>query len=137
MTVLRFRRQIETLIGDLIGEYTLPNLVQTPAIRFREGEEPIDENVAVEGLEVILETSSPARVGNQYSGAIYSPMYAVRLVQWSGSNYEEAVERIVSTYDNHEFTPTRVPPEIGPTKQCVIFIQSSAVIEAGYKYTAP
>jgi hypothetical protein len=137
MNILLFRRQIETLIGDLIGEYTMPNLVKTPAIRFREGEEQLDENIAVEGLEVIIEIPLPKASKALYSGTPVWPIYHVRLVQWSGYGFDEAVARIVETYDNNSLIPIKVPGELGPSKQCIISIYSSTPRMGQIKYQAP
>jgi hypothetical protein len=137
MSILLFRRQIETLLSDLIGEYTLPNGQQTPAIRVREGEEQLDENTAVEGLEVIIEVYFPEGSRALYSGVPQWPIYHVRLVQWSDFNFDEAVLRLRSTYDNSRTIPLSVPAEIGPTRQCIVAIKSSSPYMSELKMEAP
>jgi hypothetical protein len=137
MSILLFRRQIETLLAGLIGEYTLPSLQKTPAIRVREGNEQLDENVAVEGLEVVIEVSMPQRMKALYSGVPYWPIYHVRLVQWDGYNFDEALQRLITTYDNSRHIPLNVPAEIGPSKQCIVEIKSSNSILGTMKMEAP
>lgn len=125
MSIRIFRTQIETLLAGLIGDYTRPSGATTPAIEFRDGNEPLDENTAVEGLEVILELGNPLSSTPVYSGVPQRTVYIVRLVQWSGYNYEEALLAIKKAYANCRVIPINVPPEIGPTKQCMIEIPSS------------
>lgn len=137
MTNLIFRKQIETVLDGLIGEYTLSPGVLTPAIRFREGEEQLDENIAVSGLEVVFEVSSPAKGRPLYSGVPLQKRYAVKLIQWSGDSYDEAVERLLLAYPNNSYFLINTPPGLGPTKQCHIEIMSSSFSMPQYTIDAP
>ena len=137
MNILLFRKQIETLLYGLIGEYTLSPGVTTPSVRVREGEEHLDENIAVSGLEVILEISDSMAQRPIYSGIPTQGRYGVRLVQWSGSDYDQAVQRIRSAYPTHSFFPIRPPVGLGPSKQCLIEVLSSTFVVPEFTIEAP
>jgi hypothetical protein len=137
MNILAFRKQIETVLIGLIGEYVLSPGVVTPSIRAREGEEQLDENIAVSGLEVILEIADSISTRPLYSGIPTQGRYAVRLVQWSGSDYTEAVQRIRSAYPGHSYFPIRPPVGLGPSRQCLIEISSSTFVVPEFNIQAP
>jgi hypothetical protein len=137
MSILLFRQQIEVALSGLIGEYTLPNSTQVPAIRFRDGDEQLDENIAVEGLEVIIEIANPRPLAPVYEGVPTKTVYHVRMVQWSGYNYDNAVMALTGKYDGSFVIPVNIPAGLGPTKQCIVSIDSSTVNLGGVKFYAP
>jgi hypothetical protein len=137
MSIILFRKQIEVALSGLIGEYTLPNLTQTPAIRFREGQEQLDENIAVSGLEVVIEIANPKMLSPLYAGTPRKTLYHVWLVEWSGYNYDEAVMNLTGRYDGSYVIPITIPPELGPTKQCIVAIESSTTNLGAIKFYAP
>lgn len=135
--LLIFRRQIETLIGHLVGEYTLANGYLTPAVSVREGNESLDPDTKVDGLEVIIDSSGdPQRKPLQYNENPGFIVYNVRLVQWSGENLTEAKALIESAY-GIKGSDIPVPEEIGPSKQALIQIPSSTNYVSDYRYVAP
>lgn len=132
-----FRKQVETLIGDLLGQYVLSNGATRDSIDFREGNEPLDENTAVSGLEVILGTEAPVKEAPSYDGFAIRDIYTIRMVQWTDFNYDEAVKRILKAYDNATIATISVPPGLGPQKQCLIRIPSSSFDIGEIKIVAP
>jgi hypothetical protein len=124
MNLLRFRRQIETLLSDLLGTYILQNGYITPSVTAREGNEPLDPGISVSGLEVILEIGTSKRSRDCYENTAVYPTYIVRLVQWSEGNLTEAKGRIEAAY-NVKGQDVPVPEDLGPSKQAFIEIKSS------------
>jgi hypothetical protein len=137
MSILLFRAQVETILFGLIGERTLANGAQDPAISFVNGAEQLDESVSVSGLEVILKLLDRKTSKILYDGASTQVVYGISLTQWSGNNYEEAVLRILSAYPLAKSYPIRVPSGLGPTKQCLIEISSSTFAMGDYIVQAP
>ena len=126
MTALQVRRQLEPIVKDLVGSYTLPNTQVVPAIYVLEGSRETDPDLGVEGTEIIIEEIVPTvRSANLYNSTPVSRQYTVRLVQWSGSELNRIAETIVGCFNGATIAPIAVPEEIGPTKQAIITIPSS------------
>jgi hypothetical protein len=136
MDLQLFRKQIEALVGNLVGEYVLTNGFITPAISGREGNESLDENTSVEGLEIVLSTSAESTNVSQYECRPVAGFYIVSLIQWSDSNLPLAKAIIESAYGVRG-VDIAVPEEIGPTIQARIKIQSSTFVQSGFSMIAP
>lgn len=136
MNLLLFRKQIETLVGHLLGEYVLANGFVTPAISAREGNESLDENTSVEGLEIVISTSAETTNISQYEARPVAGFYIVSLIQWTDSNLSIAKAIIESAYGVRG-VDISVPEEIGPTVQARIKIQSSTFVQSGVSMIAP
>jgi hypothetical protein len=139
VNLLLFRRQIETLVGHLAGEYVLANGFVTPAISAREGSESLDENTSVQGLEIVITTSAETRDIKQYEGIPVAGYYIVSLIQWSTEtdvNIQTAKALIESAY-GVKGVGINVPEDVGPTMQAQIKIQSSTYLQSGVLMIAP
>jgi hypothetical protein len=139
LNLLLFRRQIETLVGHLVGEYVLANGYITPAISAREGNESLDENTSVQGLEIVITTSAESTDIKQYEYIPVAGYYIVSLIQWSsetGTNIQAAKALIESAYGVRGVN-INVPEDVGPTMQAMIKIQSSTYVQSGILMIAP
>ena len=105
MTILELRETIDTLLADLVGQYTLPNGTKTPAI-YVDGKYGVPKSWKVKGLEVTM---------RQYPNRSYRPLmgtvqitkrWEVFLSQYSPSaeTLETALDRIVRHFPDAQFS---------------------------------
>ena len=137
MSGLLVRKQIEHLVADIVGEYTLPNYVTAPAIYVLEGTRELDPDLKIEGTEIIIEEMPSNVLGYLYSRNLVSKTYQLRLVQWSGAELNAIADRLLGYYFGATITVQSVPEEMGPSKQALITIPSSSFNESPYSILAP
>lgn len=88
MDVLTLRNNIEAVIEEFIGTYTLPSGAIVPAIAVLASGQPLNDNRMVSGLEVIIKRSPTSGQARMTFDSVNRVNYwTVYLVQWKGGSY--------------------------------------------------
>ena len=118
MNVLTLRTELETLLVDLLGVYTLGNGMTTPAVSVRAEGEMLPAKTTVSGLELVLLLDPELERVNAYKNQEAFRLWTLYLVDWAGSGVgESAAGRIVYAYPGTDVTTVRVPEGLGPKAQ--------------------
>lgn len=126
MQLLTFREELETLLADLLGTYTLANGAQVPAVSVRNTGEDSPPGMLVNGLELIIRRNPRLRFIERYDSSLAFRFLAVELLSWDGMDLTPAADLIVSAYPNAvatEVTTLEVPEGLGPQAQMRITLQ--------------
>lgn len=125
MDVLTLRQELETLLVDDLGSYTLGNGAVTPAIAVRATGEPQPPGTRVSGVEVILRRNPDLEPVNAYQREVAIRRWRVFLVDWEGDrNLDRLAGRIIYAYPGAEVETLNVPEGAGPQHQMRITIRT-------------
>lgn len=126
MQLLTFREELETLLADLLGTYTLANGAEVPAVSVRNTGELSPAGTVVSGLELIIQRNPRLKYVERYDTPLAFRLITVFLVSWDGSDPTPAADLIVNAYPNAvatEVTTIDVPEGLGPQAQMRITLQ--------------
>lgn len=126
MELLTLREELETLLADDLGTYTLANGIRTPAISVRAAGEPSPARTVVSGLECIIQKQPRPTTPRQYATTSPFLSYTVFLVGWDGTNLTPIATRITQHFASAlalEVTPLQVPQGQGPQNQMRLVLQ--------------
>lgn len=122
MDVLTLRQDLQTLLSDLVGEYSWTGGLTTLAIAVRSGDETLAPNTRVVGLEVVIDRVPSLDPQPAYSSPVVVQSWQVDLVQWSGSNLAEAQQRLAQAYPNAVFRSLPPSSTLGTLEQVQVRI---------------
>jgi hypothetical protein len=126
MELLTLREELETLLADYLGTYTLANNTRTPAISVRAAGESSPARTVVSGLECIIQKQPRLTQISQYSPAGAFRSYTIFLVSWDDSDITSTGELISNAFPTavtKELTNLQVPQGQGPQNQMRISLQ--------------
>jgi hypothetical protein len=127
MNLLDFRTELETLLADYIGQYTLANGVKTPSIAVREAGEGFPAGTTVEGIEVVIVREPEMIAQSQYRQKQALREWTVFLVDWGTELYslEDVSELIIFNYPSATSRTLTVPRGLGPENQMQMKIRTN------------
>ena len=108
MDLLTLREDLETLLVEELGEYTLSNGATTPAISVRSVGEAAPANTKVRGLECIISRQPNVNPISQYEPTFAFRNYTLYLVSWDSTELAPIAEKIIRGF------PTAVSGDIRP-----------------------
>jgi hypothetical protein len=118
MNVLTLRTELETLLVDLLGVYTLGNAMTTPAVSVRSVGESLPAKTSVSGLELVVMRDADLQRVNTYRRQQAFRLWTLYLVDWDGTGVAPtAASRILYAYPGTETTTLKVPEGLGPKAQ--------------------
>ena len=132
MDLLTLREELETLLADELGVYTLANDITTPAISVRAVGELTPAQTTVSGLECVIEKQAELALIRQYDPGPAFRRYTIYLVSWAAKDLSAVAQMVVRHFDtavSAELRPLRVPPGLGPQDQMRITLQFNPVPE--------
>jgi hypothetical protein len=125
MDVLTLRTELETVLVNYLGAYTLANGVKTPAISVRAAGESLPPNTAVRGLEVVILREPELVPVRQYRREQAFSRWTLYLVDWSGdTSLQEVGGVLISQYPGSNAVAINVPRGVGPRSQMRVDIQT-------------
>jgi hypothetical protein len=125
MDVLTLRTELETLLVDLLGEYTLGNGMKTPAVSVRSPGEALPAKTTVSGLELVILREPELDALPAYTKAEALRLWTLFLVDWQGGGgMTQAASRVVRDYPGTSVTEVRVPEGVGPQAQMRLRIRT-------------
>ena len=128
MDVLTLRSQIATVLGQVLGTYTLANGITTPAISVRDLGEGLVAGTTVTGLEVVILAQPELIPVRQYRSEQVQQDWSVFLVGWTaGVNVQEAAASLVANFGNTDVQTLSIAEGVGPRSQMQVTIRTSAV----------
>jgi hypothetical protein len=118
MKILELRSQIQELLTDEIGSYTLPGGVETPAIAVLDSGETISDRT-VTGLEIIIRRMPVKDEGKPMFDCVRTAKeWQVFLVQWQGEHkMQDAIDKLKQKFPNTRAIPVRVEKGSGIREQ--------------------
>ena len=126
MDVLTLREQLQTLLLEELGTYTLANGAQTPAVAVRATGEPMPTGTKVSGVELILRRNPDLEPVAAYQQEQSLRKWRVFLVDWQGTNnLDQLAGRIVYSYPGTEVQTVLVPEGAGPQHQLRLIITTN------------
>jgi hypothetical protein len=126
MELLTLREELETLLVDELGTYTLANGIVTPAISVRAVGELSPAGTVVRGMECIIEKQAELPVIMQYTAQRTFKRYTLYLVSWDGRDLTPASRLILEGFPQAvtaSIRPLRVPEGQGPQNQLRMVLQ--------------
>lgn len=125
MDVLTLRTELETVLVNYLGDYTLANGAKTPAISVRAAGESLPPNTAVKGLEVVILREPELVPVRQYRREQAFSRWTLYLVDWSGdTSLQEVGGVLLSQYPGSNAVAINVPRGVGPRSQMRVDIQT-------------
>jgi hypothetical protein len=126
-TLLDLRIELETLLADYLGQYTLANGVTTPALAVRENGESFQPGTKVDGIEVVIVREPDLIEQDQYRNKQALREWVVFLVDWGKALYPltEIAELILYNYPSATARTLSVPRGLGPEHQMQIRIRTN------------
>jgi hypothetical protein len=125
MDVLTLRTELETVLVNYLGAYTLANGVKTPAISVRAAGESLPPNTAVRGLEVVILREPELVPVRQYRQEQAFSRWTLYLVDWSGdTSLQEVGGVLIREYPGSNAVAINVPRGVGPRSQMRVDIQT-------------
>lgn len=123
MDVLTLRTDLETLLVDDLGRYTLANGVRTPAVAVRATGEPMPAGTRVEGVELVIRRNPDLEPVNAYQREVAVRRWRVFLVDWEGDRtLDQLAGKVVYAYPGSEVETLKVPEGAGPRHQMRVTI---------------
>lgn len=128
MALLTFRAEIEALLADWLGTYTLANSATTPALSVRAPGDPRPAGTTVAGLEVIIQrdpvlTPVPAYRDRPMLGA-----WVCWLVAWSDPESADGAAQLIAANYPTEIQPVDVLDGSGPQHQLRLLVRDVAAL---------
>ena len=125
MDVLTLRTELETVLVNYLGDYTLANGAKTPAISVRAAGESLPPNTTVTGMEVVILREPELLPVRQYSNEQAFSRWTLYLVDWSGdTSLQEVGGVLVREYPGSNAVLINVPRGVGPRSQMRVDIQT-------------
>jgi hypothetical protein len=125
MDVLTLRTELETVLVNYLGDYTLANGAKTPAISVRAAGESLPPNTTVTGMEVVILREPELVPVRQYSREQAFSRWTLYLVDWSGdTSLQEVGGVLISQYPGSNAVSINVPRGVGPRSQMRVDIQT-------------
>lgn len=126
MNVLSLRTELETVLVDALGTYTLANGVRTPAVSVRAVGESLPAGQRVTGLECVILREPELEVVRQYRREQAIARWTVYLVDWGGeASLQELAGRVIWAYPGSNAVAITVPKGVGPRSQMRLDIQTN------------
>jgi hypothetical protein len=118
LKVLELRSQIQELLTDEIGSYTLPGGVETPAIAVLDSGETISDRT-VTGLEIIIRRVPIRNDGKAMFDCVRADrLWQIFLVQWQGDHtIQDALDKLTQKFPNTKAIPVRFEKGSGIREQ--------------------
>ena len=118
MDIRSLRTELETVLVDALGIYTLANGVKTPAISVRAVGESLPAGQRVSGLECVILREPELEVVRQYRKEQAIARWTVYLVDWNGdTSLNEVAGRVIWAYPGTNAVSINVPKGVGPRSQ--------------------
>lgn len=118
MNTLSLRYDLETLLVDFLGEYTLGNGMKTPAVSIRGQGESLPAKTTVTGIELVVQRSPALEPVSAYTNAEAFRVWTIFLVDWSGQDsLQQAVGLIIRDYPGTQVQKVSIPQGLGPQEQ--------------------
>jgi hypothetical protein len=125
ITVRQLRDDLQSLVGNWLGSYTLANGAVTPAVAVRADSEGLDAGTKVSGLELVINRHPNIDPVRQYLSEGCSEVWEVWLLAWAdGAHVTEAAALIVATYPGTTAQVVTLPEGWGPKRQVKLEIQN-------------
>lgn len=125
MDVLTLRTELETVLVNYLGDYTLANGAKTPAISVRAAGESLPPNTTVTGMEVVILREPELVPVRQYQREQAFSRWTLYLVNWSGdTSLQEVGGVLISQYPGSNAVLINVPRGVGPRSQMRVDIQT-------------
>jgi len=125
MDVLTLRTELETVLVNYLGDYTLANGAKTPAISVRAAGESLPPNTTVSGMEVVILREPELVPVRQYSNEQAFSRWTLYLVDWSGdASLQEVGGVLIREYPGSNAVLINVPRGVGPRSQMRVDIQT-------------
>ena len=125
MDVLTLRTELETVLVNYLGDYTLANGAKTPAISVRAAGESLPPNTTVTGMEVVILREPELLPVRQYSYEQAFSRWTLYLVDWSGdTSLQEVGGVLIREYPGSNAVLINVPRGVGPRSQMRVDIQT-------------
>lgn len=125
MDVLTLRTELETVLADYLGDYTLANGAKTPAISVRAAGESLPPNTTVTGMEVVILREPELVPVRQYQREQAFSRWTLYLVDWSGdTSLQEVGGVLIREYPGSNAVLINVPRGVGPRSQMRVDIQT-------------
>lgn len=125
MDVLTLRTELETVLVNYLGDYTLANGAKTPAISVRAAGESLPPNTTVTGMEVVILREPELVPVRQYSREQAFSRWTLYLVDWSGdTSLQEVGGVLIREYPGSNAVLINVPRGVGPRSQMRVDIQT-------------
>ena len=126
MDVLTLRTELETVLVNYLGDYTLANGAKTPAISVRAAGESLPPNTTVSGMEVVILRDPELVPVRQYSREQAFSRWTLYLVDWSGdTSLQEVGGVLIAAYPGSNAVLINVPRGVGPRSQMRVDIQTN------------
>lgn len=126
MDVLTLRTELETVLVNYLGSYTLANGAKTSAISVRAPGESLPPNTTVSGLEVVIVREPELVPVRQYTREQAFSRWTLYLVDWSGdSSLQEIGGVLIAEYPGSNAVSINVPRGVGPRSQMRVDIQTN------------
>ena len=126
MDIRSLRTELETVLVDALGTYTLANGVKTTAISVRAVGESLPAGQRVTGLECVILREPELEVVRQYRKEQARARWTVYLVDWSGdASLNDAAGRVIWAYPGSNAVTINVPKGVGPRSQMRLDIQTN------------
>ena len=123
------RGDIELLLADMLGVYTLLNGVVTPSIAVRADSERLPTGTKVNGLEVVIGRYQEQEPILQYMDQPMDDRWSVWLVGWDNSaDVIGASEMLLKYFPGAEYQKLNVPKSWGPTNQVKVTLRNPVVV---------
>lgn len=120
MDVLAIRGAIATVLAPLLGTYTLSNGATTPAIVVRDPGEGMTAGTTVSGLEVVISSVPDLEEQAQYRLAPFIQTWNVFLLDWGGTDIEDAMATLQSGFPGATAVLLGVLEDQGPKRQAQV-----------------
>lgn len=126
MDIRSLRTELETVLVDVLGTYTLANGVKTPAISVRAVGESLPAGQTVSGLEAVILREPELEVVRQYRQEQAIARWTVYLVDWNGdTSLNEVAGRVIWAYPGSNAVSINMPKGVGPRSQMRLDIQTN------------
>ena len=126
MNFRTLREDLETLLADDLGVYTLANGATTPAVSVRYAGQPSPAGTVVSGLELVIERNPRLRFPSVYDTPLAFKIFTLYLVGWGDTDPTPAAEKITTFYPAAVVSSVAnvdVPEGLGPQAQMRITLQ--------------
>lgn len=126
MDILQLRTELETLLVDNLGVYTLPNGTETPAVSVRSQGERTTPGTTVRGVELVLIRDPALEPINQYTNQAAFRTWTAFLVDWNNDQQlEPLAAKVIEMYPGTTVRTVTVPEGVGPDHQMRLEIQTN------------
>lgn len=127
MDLATLRSELEAVLTDELGTYTLANGLTTPACSVRREGEGLFPGTKVAGLEVVVYAEPRLIPVNQYVNQPARAEWSVFLVGWDATaDLQAAAEAVIYAFPGTVYERIPVPQGVGPANQARLVVQSTA-----------